>query len=129
MRSELPCVFLRGRPVFCGNDDRHHTPERRQARFLARRNFAVVKRIAVASEQCFHNRMLRLISLEQTSPADVLAPRPANDLMQKLERTLRRARIAVVHAEIGVDDADERKTRKVMTFRYKLRADDDIDVA
>ena len=55
-----------------------------------------------------------------------MPPGAASHLLQNLKRPFRRARIAVREADIGIDDADEREQRKIMSFGDELRADDDI---
>ena len=73
--------------------------------------------------------MLGLVGL-QIAVADAgVAAGPADHLMQELEGALRRARVAVAQAEIGVDHADQIEHREVMALGDQLRADDDIEAA
>ncbi len=65
--------------------------------------------------------------LQIADAAALLATGAADHLMQKLERALGGARVAVAEAEIGIDDADQIELGKVMAFRHKLRADDEIE--
>ncbi len=70
--------------------------------------------------------MLRLPGLHQSLAEPAGAAGAARHLLKNLERPLRRARIAVREADIGIDHADEREQRKIMPFGDKLRADDDV---
>ena len=49
--------------------------------------------------------------------------------MQKLERALARAQIAVRSAEIGIDHADQCQLREVMAFGHDLGADQHVGLA
>ena len=64
---------------------------------------------------------------KRPAPGRRLAAGAPDDLMQELERAFGRARIAIAEPEIGIDDADERERREMMSLGDKLRADDDVD--
>ncbi len=53
----------------------------------------------------------------------------ADHLMQELKGALGGARVAVVEAEIGVDDADEIEHREMMALGDELGANDDVEAA
>lgn len=76
-----------------------------------------------------HHRVLRLVGLQQAVTLQSRSSGTAGHLRKQLERPLRRARIAIGKAEIGIDDADERHQREVMSLGDELRADDDIRLA
>ncbi len=67
--------------------------------------------------------------LQITVAAALLAAGAADHLMQKLERALGGARIAVGEAEIGIDDSDEIELGEMMALGDKLGADDDVEAA
>src|SRR5690349_9532524 len=67
--------------------------------------------------------------LQKALPLPGFASGAARDLMQKLERPLGRARIAIRKTEIGIDDADQIELREMMALGDELRADDDIELA
>ena len=73
--------------------------------------------------------MLRLMRLQIADALSGLAPRPADHLIQQLERTLRGTRIAIAQTKIGIDDPDQIQAREMMSLGDELRADDDIDAA
>src|SRR5262249_19120150 len=65
--------------------------------------------------------------LQEAEASALLAAGAAHDLMQKLEGALRRARIAVGEAEIGIDDPDQVEFWEVMALGDELGADDEIE--
>lgn len=72
--------------------------------------------------------MLRLIGLQQAMALQARAPGAPCHLREQLKRPLRRARITVGKAEIGIDNADKRHQGKVMSLGDELRANDDISL-
>ena len=73
--------------------------------------------------------MLRLVSLQVADTSALIAPGAPDHLIEQLERSLGRARIAIAEPEIGVDDADQIEPRKVVALRDELGSDDDVDPA
>ena len=69
------------------------------------------------------------MGLQIADAAALLAPGAADHLIEQLEGSLGRARIAIAEPEIGIDDADQIEPRKVVALRHELRADDDVDAA
>ena len=67
--------------------------------------------------------------LQEADALAFLAAGATDDLMQKLERALGGARIAVGEAKIGVDDADQIELREMVPLGDELRADDDVEAA
>ena len=59
----------------------------------------------------------------------VAAPRAPDDLIEQLERALRRARVPRGEADVRVDHADQRETRELVPLGDELGADDHVDVA
>ena len=118
-------IFRRG-AILARDDQRREPAERRQAGAAALLRLLAVKALGIAGEKRADHRMLRLPGLHQRPAERAHAPGAARHLLQDLERALRRARIAVRQADIGIDDADEREQRKIMPLGDELRADDDI---
>ena len=73
--------------------------------------------------------MIGLVGLQKAVAAAGFAAGAAGDLVQQLEGALGGARVAVVEAEIGIDDADQVELGEMMALRHQLGADDDVDVA
>src|SRR5258705_518408 len=113
-----------------GRDHQAGEPaERRIAGAFARRDLGPIEGLAVSPDQALHDRMVGLVGLQEPVAAASLASGPPRHLMQELERALGRARVAVAHAEVGVDDADQVELGEMMALGDKLRADDEIDAA
>ena len=113
-----------------GRDHQAGEPaEGRIAGAFARRDLGPIEGLAVARDQRLHDRVVGLMGLQIAVAAASLASGPPRHLMQELERALGRARVAVAHAEIGVDDADQVELGEMMALGDKLRADDEIDAA
>ena len=70
--------------------------------------------------------MLGHVGLDQAAARNQLAAGAPRHLIEKLKRTFGRARVGMGKAEVGVDHADQCKTRKVMALSHELRADDDV---
>jgi hypothetical protein len=94
---------------------------------LAHIDLARVKGIAVSGDQSAHDGVLGLVGLKIADAAGLLATGAADDLMQELESALGGARIPIRQAEVGIDNADEFKLGKMVTFGDKLRANDDVE--
>ena len=98
-------------------------------RAFAGRDLGVVERFAVLRDQRAHHRVFGLMGLQIAAADAGVAAGAADHLMQQLEGALGGARVAVVEAQIGVDDADEVELRKVMALGDELGADDDVEAA
>ena len=115
--------------VGAGDDDRGEPTERRIMRLLAQFDLGGVERLAVLRDQRPHHRMLGLVGLQVAVAGAGVAAGAADHLMQKLERALGGARIAIAQAEIGIDHADQIEHREVMALGDQLGADDDVELA
>ena len=73
--------------------------------------------------------MLGLVRLQEADAHALLAAGAADHLMQKLERALAGARIAVGETQVGIDDAHEIKLREMMPLGDELRTDNDVEAA
>ncbi len=122
-------VRLRRALVLGRDDDRGEPAERRQAADPPLLGLLRVKALGVAGDQRPDHRMVRLPGLQQGVAFALRPPRPPGRLAQELEGALRRARIGVGEADVGVDHADEGQQRKVVALGHELRADDEIEFA
>ena len=61
-------------------------------------------------------------------PGLLAAPGAPRDLHDLLERAFRRAQIAALQPQVGVDHPDQRQIGEVIALGHQLRADDDVDV-
>lgn len=111
------------------DDDRGQPAEWREQRLFALADLAIVKSLRIAGDDGLHNRMRRLIGLDQAMALQARAPGAARHLREQLEGALRRARIAVRQTKIRIDDPDQRHQREIVPLGDELRADDDIRLA
>ena len=86
--------------------------ERRIMRLLAHLDLGGVERLAILRDQRAHHRMLGLMGLQIAAADAGIAAGAADHLMQQLKGAFGGARIAIVQAEIGVDDADQIELRE-----------------
>src|SRR5262245_18796525 len=112
-----------------GDDEAREPPEWRIAGALARLDLGRVESVAIAGNDRAHYRVVRLMGLEIALAAARLAAGAAGDLVQELKGPLSGARVAIVQAEIGIDDADQIEPREMVSLRHQLGADDDIHAA
>jgi len=112
-RGELSCKALRGRRSPAEMIQAREPAERRIERALARLDLARIKRLAVTRHQGLHYGMFHLVGLQIADAAALIAPGAPDHLVEQLERALGGARIAIAQAQIGVDDADQIKARKI----------------
>src|SRR4029079_5248630 len=103
--------------------------EWRQLRSAARFDLEGEKGVTVVGDERGDRPVLRHIGVDQAVTFDCLPSRTPGDLAQELEGALRRARVSLRQAEIGVDHADQSQAREMMALGDELRADDDIDLA
>src|SRR5262245_13760872 len=73
--------------------------------------------------------MLRLMGLQVAETPPRLASGAPNHLMQQLKCSLGGTGVAVTQAEIGVDNADKVELGKMVSFRDKLRSNDEIEAS
>src|SRR5579871_6419637 len=110
-------------------DEAREPAEWRQTCLFARGDLAIIESLAIAGDQRRHDRMLRVIGLQQPFPRRRLPPGSANHLMQQLKCPFGAARVALAQSEVGIDHTDEREPRKMVPFGDELRADHDIGLA
>ena len=103
-------------PVGAGDDEARQPAERRIVRAFAGRDLCVVERFAVLRDQRAHHRVFGLVGLEIAAADAGVAAGAADHLMQELEGALGGTRVAVVEAQVGVDDADEVELGEVMAL-------------
>jgi len=115
--------------ILSRDDEACEPAERRIGAALARFDLGVIKGFAVGRDQRAHHRMLGLMRLQIAVTDTGIAAGAPDHLMQKLERALGGAGIAVAQAEIGIDDADQIELREMMALGDKLGTDDDVEAA
>jgi len=111
------------------DDDPGQPAERRQGRSFPLRNLAFVEGGRIAGHDRLHDGMVRLVGLQQSDALPPCAAGPAGHLAEQLEGPFGGARIAIGEPEIGIDHADQRHVRKIVTLGDELRADDDVRLA
>src|SRR5262245_14402497 len=127
--GEVTAIGFGGVPLICGDDQPCQPTKRRIAGTLALFDFVFVEGLAIAGDKRAHNRMLRLVGLQVPDAPSCLPSCAPNHLMQQLKCSLGGTGVAVTQAEIGVDDADQIELGKMVPFRDKLRADDEIEAS
>src|SRR5690606_3530571 len=108
------------------DDDRSKPTEGRQTCLPSLVNLTLVEFLRITRNKRLHDRMVRLVGLDQASALQPAAAGATSNLTQQLERAFRRPRVSVGEAKIGVDNANKRHSGKVVTLRHKLGADNDI---
>src|SRR5262249_1819832 len=79
--------------------------------------------------QGLHDRMVRLMRLQQATPLPRRPPGATRDLVQELESPFGRPGIAIGEPEVGVDDTNQVELWKMVALGDNLGSDDDIDMA
>ena len=98
-------------------------------RIFTREDFFRIEFFLIARDQRADDGMVGLEGLDKPTPRPVAATGATGHLLEELERAFGRARIAGGETDVGVDDADQRQMRKIMSFRHELRTDDDVEGA
>ena len=96
---------------------------------FARRRLDRHKPVPVARHQCFHDRMIRPVTLQQDTTGPLGTAGSPGYLMKDLIGTFRRPQIATSKPEIRIDNANQRQQRKMVTLGHDLGADKNIDLA
>ena len=124
-QHDLAGVMLGLRLDRARNDQRRQPSERRHQGVLAQGDFVGEEILPRARDQRPHHGVLGHMGLDEAAPALDFAARPARHLVEKLERALGRARIALGEAEVAVHHAHQGQIGEVMALGHDLGADDD----
>ena len=110
-------------------DDQGGEPgEGRHARGLACLGLGGQKAVAVARQQGPHDRVGRLVGLDQY-PARAFGPAgPAGDLAEQLIGAFAGPQVAAAEPQVGVDHADAGQGREMMPLGDHLGADQQVDL-
>src|SRR5581483_4935428 len=108
-----------------GVDHRH---ERRIAHRLAKVDLALVERRIVLLARELDAVVIGIERLDDRFAQLLAATGASGDLPQELKRSLGRSEVGDAEPDVRRYDADERDTRKVVTLRNHLRADEDVDL-
>src|SRR5690606_17832443 len=105
------------------------SPKWRKIAALTLLNFAFIECFRITADNGSHDRVIRLISLNQAKAFAPRAPRPSCYLIKQLKSTFSCAWITIGKTKIRIHYSHKRHIWKVMPFRNKLCANYNIGLA
>ena len=93
---------------------------------MARLRVGIPELFFIAGQDACHHRMLGLVGLQQCHARLVRPSGAAGHLPHQLKRSLSRAQIRSMQAQIRINHAHQRQFWKIMTFGHQLGANDNI---